>query len=288
MCDDDIHQGTPLDPALSRRAFGGAAFAATVFSASELRAQAAVVESDVTVKTPDGMCDAALFLPPGRGRHPGVLIWPDIMGLRPVFRDMGRRLSAQGYVVLVVNPFYRSGPAATASAGLDFMKPDQRAQLMKMAGALTQEAALSDGAAMAAFLDTQPQVDRKKKLGVQGYCMGGPLTLRTAASTPARYGAAITFHGGGLATDKPDSPHLLAPKIKAEVVCLVADNDDKRDPKAKETLKAALDAAKLKSKVEVYDGCAHGWTVKGSPVYNEAGAERAWAEMTALYKRALA
>lgn len=287
MCDDDIHQGTPLDPALSRRAFGATAFAVTAFSAAELQAQAAVVEKDVSVTTPDGSCDAALFTPPGRGRHPGVVIWPDIMGLRPVFRDMGRRLASQGYVVLVVNPFYRAGPA-TASAGLDFMKPEGRAGLVKMAQALNQETAFSDGKAFAAFLDAQPQVDKRRKLGVQGYCMGGPLTIRTAAAVPERYGAAVTFHGGGLATDKPDSPHLLAPRLKARLAILVADNDDQRDPKAKETLKAALDAAKVPSKVEVYAGCAHGWTVKGSPVYNEAGAERAWAELTATYKAALA
>ena len=288
MCDDEIHQGTPLDPKLSRRAFGAATFAVTALSAAELQAQAAVGEKDVSLKTPDGTCDAALFTPGGQGKHPGVLVWPDIMGLRPVFRDMGRRLASQGYVVLVVNPFYRSGPANTVTAGMDFANPEGRAGLMKLAGALNQETAFRDGPAFQAFLDAQPQVDKRKKLGVQGYCMGGPLTIRTAASVPARYGAAITFHGGGLATDKPDSPHLLAPKIKARVVNLIADNDDKRDPTAKDKLKQAFDAAGVSNKEEVYAGCAHGWTVKGSAVYNEAGAERAWAEMSALYTSALA
>jgi carboxymethylenebutenolidase len=157
-----------------------------------------------------------------------------------------------------------------------------------MAEALTADANISDAKAHVAFLDAQPQTNKKKKMGVQGYCMGGPLTFRTAATAPGRIGAAATFHGGGLVTDKPDSPHLLIPKMHAEVLCAVADNDDKRDPTAKDKLKEAFAAAHLKATVEVYEGCNHGWTVRGGHAYNEAGAERAWAELTALYKRNLA
>jgi carboxymethylenebutenolidase len=169
----------------------------------------------------------------------------------------------------------------------DFSKPEDRAKVMPMAAALTAEANISDAKSYVAFLDQQSQTDKKKKMGVQGYCMGGPLTFRTAATQADRIGAAATFHGGGLVTDKPESPHLLIPKMKAEVLCCVADNDDQRDPAAKDKLKEAFAAAHLKATVEVYEGCSHGWTVRGSQVYNEAGAERAWSELTALYKRDL-
>jgi carboxymethylenebutenolidase len=209
-------------------------------------------------------------------------------GLRPVFREMGQRLAAEGYVVLVPNPFYRNAKAPVVDGSFDFSKPEDRAKVMPMAAALTADANISDAKSYVAFLDAQPQTDKKKKMGVQGYCMGGPLTFRTAATAPERIGAAATFHGGGLVTDKTDSPHLLIPKMKAEMLCAVADNDDKRDPAAKDKLKEAFAAAHLKAKVEVYAGCDHGWTVRGSQVYNEAGAERAWAELTSLYKRSLA
>jgi carboxymethylenebutenolidase len=201
---------------------------------------------------------------------------------------MGRRLAAEGYTVLVPNPFYRNAKAPVVDGSFDFSKPEDRAKVMPMAQALTADANVSDAKAYVAFLDAQAQTDKKKKMGVQGYCMGGPLTFRTAATAPERVGAAATFHGGGLVTDKPDSPHLLIPKMKAEFVCCVAANDDKRDPTAKDKLKEAFAAAHLKAKVEVYEGCDHGWTVRGSQPYNEAGAERAWSELTALYKRTLA
>jgi len=288
MCDDFIHQGLTHDPTVSRRAFGLGAAATVVMSSAVAGAQAKVVEKDVNVPMASGVSDSALFYPEGKGSWPAVLIWTDILGLRPVFREMGRRLSAEGYVVLVPNPFYRNAKAPVVDGSFDFSKPEDRAKVMPMAAALTADANVSDAKAYVAFLDAQSQTDKKKKMGVQGYCMGGPLTFRTAATAPERVGAAATFHGGGLVTDKPDSPHLLIPKMKAEFVCAVADNDDKRDPAAKDKLKEAFAAAHLKAKVEVYDGCNHGWTVRGSQVYNEAGAEKAWAELTALYKRNLA
>jgi carboxymethylenebutenolidase len=201
---------------------------------------------------------------------------------------MGQRLAAEGYVVLVPNPFYRNAKAPVVDGSFDFSKPEDRNKVMPMAAALTAEAGISDAKDYTSFLDAQPQTDKKRKMGVQGYCMGGPLTFRTAGTVSDRIGAAATFHGGGLVTDKPDSPHLLIPKMKAEVLCAVADNDDKRDPAAKDKLKEAFSAAHLKSTVEVYEGCNHGWTVRGSQVYNEAGAERAWKELIALYKRNLA
>jgi carboxymethylenebutenolidase len=287
MCDDLIHQGLIHDPTVSRRAFGLGAAATFALHSAVASAQAKVVEKDVNVPMATGVSDSALFYPEGKGSWPAVLVWTDILGLRPVFREMGQRLAAEGYVVLVPNPFYRNAKAPVVDGSFDFSKPEDRAKVMPMAAALTAEANLSDAKSYIDFLDAQPQTDPKKKMGVQGYCMGGPLTFRTAASAPDLVGAAATFHGGGLVTDKPDSPHLLIPKMKAEVLCAVADNDDKRDPAAKDTLKQAFAAAHLKAAVEVYEGCNHGWTVRGSQVYNEAGAERAWAALIALYKRNL-
>jgi len=243
----------------------------------------------VVVKTADGEANAVLLYPSGKGTWPAVLIWTDIGGLRPAFRDMGRRLAAQGYVVLVPNPFYRKGRAPSLGVeNADFSKPDDRAKLMTLASTIGGPGAVEkDAPAFIAFLDAQPQTDRKKKAGTQGYCMGGPLVYRTAAALPDRVGAAGTFHGGGLVTQTPASPHLLIPKMKAEVYSAVAANDDQRAPTDKDVLKKAFADAGKKATVVVYDGCNHGWCVKGSAVYNEAGAEKAWAELTALYKRNL-
>jgi carboxymethylenebutenolidase len=296
MCDDEIHQfeGTirVSETPLSRRAFGLSAAAAATLSASlaatMARAQATVTEKDVDIKTADGTCDAALFYPAGKGKWPAVLIWTDIGGLRPVFRDMGRRLAAQGYVVLVPNPFYRGGRSPAVTEGLDFGNPDGRAKLMKLAGGITGPNAVeTDAPALIAFLDAQPQTDKKKKAGTQGYCMGGPLVYRTAAVVPDRIAAGVTCHGGGLVTTTPASPHLLIPKMKAEIYSAVAANDDQRAPTDKDVLKKAFADASKTARVEVYDGCNHGWCVKGSAVYNEAGAERAWTELTNLYKKKL-
>jgi len=287
MCDDFIHQGLTHDPTISRRTFGLGAAATVVLTSAAAHAQAQVVERDVDVPMSSGVADSALFYPAGKGTWPGVLIWTDILGLRPVFRDMGRRLAAQGYVVLVPNPFYRNRRAPVVDGSFDFSKPEDRAKVMPLAAALTADANISDAKSLITFLDAQPQSSKKAKLGVQGYCMGGPLTFRTAATVPTRVGAAATFHGGGLVTDKPDSPHLLIPQMKAQVYCAVADNDDKRDPAAKEKLKEAFASTKVPAKVEVYAGANHGWTVKGSTPYDEAAAERAWSKLTALYRKAL-
>jgi carboxymethylenebutenolidase len=281
MCDDEIHQFNA--PAMSRRVFTLSAAALAVMAASPAFAADEIVSKDVTVKTPDGEADAVLFHP-ATGRHPAVLIWTDVFGLRPVFRDMGRRLAAQGYVVLVPNPFYRSMKAVTEP---DYSAPDVRKKYFPMMATLTAETTMRDAPAFIAFLDAQPQTDTKKKAGVQGYCMGGPLTFRTAAAVPERIGGAGTFHGAALVTDQPESPHLLVPKTKAQFYCGVATNDDSAEPEAKDKLKAAFAAVNRPATVEVYDGCNHGWCVKGSAVYNEAGAEKAWAELSALYKRTL-
>lgn len=286
MCDDDINPWLPADPAVSRRTFGLGAMAAVGLTAAEARAQAAVVERDVMVTTPDGQAEAVLFSPSRGGPRPGVLVWPDIGGLRPVFRQMGRRLSAQGYVVLVVNPFYRSAKQAETQA-LSFGTPEGRQALMSYRAALVEgENPFEDARAYVGFLDAQPQTDKKKMLGVQGYCMGGPLSFQTAGAAPNRIGAVASFHGGGLTTKDASSPHLLVAKTKAAYLVAVAKNDDARDPESKEILKKTFAETKRPATVEVYQG-DHGWTVPGSQVYNEAEAERAWAELIKLYKTAL-
>ncbi|WP_426030061.1 dienelactone hydrolase family protein [Caulobacter sp. DWP3-1-3b2] len=288
MCDDDIHQGLVHDPRLSRRGFGLMTVAIGGLAATAAHAQDTVVEQDVQIKTPDGVADAALYYPKGKGAWPAVLVWPDVMSLRPVFRDMGRRLAAAGYVVLVPNLYYRAKKAPVIEGAFNFANPEDRAKLTPLRATVTPEGTDRDAAAYMAFLDAQKQTSKARKIGVQGYCMGGPLAFRTAAAAPGRIAAVASFHGGGLVTDQPTSPHLLIPKTHAEFLIAVADNDDKSDPTVKDKLKAAFDTAKRPAKVEVYTGAAHGWTVKGSQVYDEAAAEKAWAELLVLYKRALA
>jgi carboxymethylenebutenolidase len=247
-----------------------------------------VVETDVTVKTPDGSCDAALFHPAGQGTHAAVLIWPDIMGLRPVFREMGKRLAAEGYVVLVVNPFYRSAKAPVIGESFDFNNPEQRNRLFGYRNAMSDAGIDRDSIAYVGFLDAQPQTSKTRKVGVQGYCMGGALSFRTAAAVPGRIAAVGSFHGGnGLVTKDANSPHLLIPRTNAAYLVCQAQNDDASAPQMKDELKSAFAAARKTATVEVY-AANHGWCVKGGAVYNEAEAERAWSNLGRLYQTALA
>ena len=274
-------------PNFSRRDFAALTGATTVLAVAGEAQAAEVVETDVMIKTADGNCDAAIYHPAGKGKWPAVLIWPDALGLRPAFRDMGKRLAAEGYVVLVPNPFYRSRPAPVFTGPFDFGNADDRAKLAVIRAPLTPEAVARDATTFLAYLDTQKVTNKKAKAGVQGYCMGGPMTMQTSAALPARIGAAGSFHGGGLVTDKPDSPHLLVPKIKAQYYFGIASNDDKAQPTAKDTLKAAFAAVNGVAKIEVYSDAMHGWCVPGSAIYNQVSAEKAWGELLALYKRAL-
>jgi carboxymethylenebutenolidase len=258
-------------------------------------AQAQVVETDVEIKTADGTCNAA-FLHPASGSHPGVVIWPDAFGLRPSMREIARRLAAEGYSVLVPNPFYRvtRTPELGEASNFSFSDPAQRAKLTPLMGSINAAgAAERDAAAFITWLDAQRQVDRSKKIGTQGYCMGGALVVRTAASAPGRVGAGASFHGGGLVTANPDSPHLLAPKIKGRMYIGIAANDDAQQPDAKTKLKESFDAAKVPAEIEVYPQAQHGWCVadmpkqaNGQPIYNKADADRAWGKLLALYKAA--
>lgn len=282
-CDEDCFTSAPL----SRRTFGAAtAAAAGIASAGPAFAQGmTVTETDVEITTPDGTCDA-VFFKPTEGIHPGVLKWTDIMGLRPVFRDMGRRLASQGYSVLVPNPFYRDGRAPLP--GPDFNFATDRDVAMKLMGNLVAPgAAEKDAATFVAWLEAQDSVDSNKKMGTTGYCMGGPLTMRTAGLLPDRIGAAGSFHGGGLATERDNSPHLLIPQMKVSYHIGIADNDDKREPEAKNILRAAFDAASSTATIKVYEGADHGWCVPSSSVYNEAQAEAAWSTLSELFKTTL-
>src|ERR1700722_3154127 len=279
----------------SRRDFVAASVAAgIVASVPAFGAEAPLVETSVEIKTRDGSCDAD-FIHPANGSYAGVLVWPDALGLRLSMRDIGKRIASEGYSVLVPNPFYRSAKVPVFDTSFSFENANDMAKLKQVMGTLAEPGrAESDATAYIAFLDAQPQVNKSKKIGTQGYCMGGPLVVKTAATVPDRVGAGASFHGGGLVTDKPDSPHLLAPKIKAKMYFGIASNDDEKQPDAKDKLKQAFAAANVPAEIEVYAGTLPGWRIPGmplmdgKPVYNKADAERAWSKLVALYAAALA
>jgi carboxymethylenebutenolidase len=296
--DDDLDRNQASIDDRSRRDFVALSTAAGVIAATRpvSGAELQVVEKDVDIRTPDGTCDAA-FIYPATGQHPGVLIWTDIFGLRPVFREFGKRLAAEGYAVLVPNPFYRTAKAPVISdvSSFNFQDPASRAKLTQFTGPINAAGAIeSDAKAYVAYLGGQHQVSKTRKMGTQGYCMGGPLVVKTAAAVPDRIGAGASFHGGGLVTDKPNSPHLLAPKIKASMYFAIAANDDMRQPDAKDKLREAFTAAHVPVEIEVYSMSQHGWCVpdmpmqNGMPIYNKPDAERAWSKLVALYKTSLA
>jgi len=286
---DEIQAGE-----IGRRDFVGLSVAAAglATTGSAMAAGLEVVEKTVDIKTPDGTCDAA-FLHPKSGSHPGVLIWTDAFGLRPSMREIGRRIAAEGYSVLVPNPFYRVAKNPFTDASTFNFTTDRPKITPLMASVNAAGNAEKDAVAYVAFLDSQKEVNKAKKIGTQGYCMGGPLVMRTAATLPNRIGAGGSFHGGGLVTANPDSPHLLAPKIKARMYLGIAANDDMSQPDAKDKLKAAFAAAKVPAEIEVY-GSQHGWCVpdmpmqNSAPIYNKVDAEKAWGKLVALYKAALA
>ena len=284
------------DGELTRRDFVSVTVGAGIAAAagSQASAQGRIVEADVEIKTPDGTCNAA-FIHPATGAHPAVIIWPDAFGLRASMRDMAKRLATEaGYSVLVPNPFYRvgKGPFFEDASNVNFAA--ERAKLTPLMGSIGAAGAVEkDAPAFIAWLDSQPSVDKSKKIGTQGYCMGGALVVRTAATVPDRVGAGASFHGGGLVTAAPTSPHLLATKIKARMYFGVASNDDAQQSDAKTKLKEAFDAAKVPVEVEVYTG-VHGWCVpdmpkqaSAQPTYDKADAEKAWAKLVALYKAGL-
>src|SRR6476469_3415560 len=287
MCEQDQFEKDRQDfearGLVTRRQFGVLLGAGVAMMLPKVVNAVAVTESDVNIKTPDGTCDA-YFVHPATGAAPAVLIWPDIFGLRPAFRQMGKRLAESGYSVLVVNPFYRTKKAPTAEKGTQTPFTDVR----PMAATLSETTHMADAKAFIAWLDQQSSVSKTRKIGTQGYCMGGPIAFRTAAAVPGRVGAVASFHGGGLVTDAPNSPHLQAATSKAQFLVAIAANDDQRSPTDKDALKETFAKASLQAEVEVYEGAAHGWCPPDSGVYNEAQAEKAWSRLLALYGKALA
>src|SRR5580693_7499989 len=286
MCDqdhfeDDRQQYEALG-LVTRKQFGMMLGAGMAMMLPQVANAAAVAESDVNITTPDGTADC-YFVHPSTGTAPGVLMWPDIFGLRPALRQMGKRLAESGYSVLVVNPFYRVKKAPTAENGAATPIP----QVMPLMQALNETTHMTDAKAFVAWLDQQPSVAKNRKMGTQGYCMGGPMAFRTAVAMPDRVGAVATFHGGGLVTDAPNSPHLQAAKTKAQFLIAIADNDDKRSPNDKTALKETFEKAHLPAEIEVYADAAHGWCPPDSRVYNERQAEKAWSRLLVLYTKAL-
>lgn len=267
---------------VTRRQFGILLGAGVAMMLPRVANAATVTESEVNITTPDGSADC-YFVHPSSGTAPGVLMWPDIFGLRPAFRQMGKRLAESGYAVLVVNPFYRTHRAPTASAGTATPIQD----LIPLARSLNETTEMTDARAFVAWLDAQPSVAKNRHIGTQGYCMGGPMAFRTAAAVPARVGAVATFHGGGLVTDQANSPHLEAARSHAQFLVAIAANDNARSPNDKTTLKETFDKANLSAEVEVYENTAHGWCPPDSSVYNEPKAEKAWSRLLVLYGKAL-
>jgi carboxymethylenebutenolidase len=287
MCDQDHfeedRQEYEARGLVTRKQFGVMLGAGIAMMLPRAANAVTVAESDVTVTTPDGAADC-YFVHPASGTAPGVLIWPDIFGLRPAFRQMGKRLAESGYAVLVVNPFYRTKKAPTAAAGAATPIQD----VIPLARSLNETTQMTDAKAFIGWLDGQASVAKNRKMGTQGYCMGGPMAFRTAAAVPDRVGAVASFHGGGLVTDAPNSPHLQAAKSKAQFLIAIAENDDARSPNDKTALKETFAKANLAAEIEVYTGSAHGWCPPDSKVYNEALAEKAWSRLLALYGKALA
>ena len=287
MCDQDHFEEDRKEfearGLVTRRQFGALVGAGISMMLPRVVNAVAVTEADVTVTTPDGTADC-YFVHPASGAAAGVLVWPDIFGLRPAFRQMGKRLAESGYSVLVVNPFYRVKKAPTAPNGAATPIADVR----PLAQGLNETTHMSDAKAFIAWLDQQASVAKNRKVGTQGYCMGGPIAFRTAAAVPDRVGAVASFHGGGLVTDQPNSPHLQAAKTKAQFLIAIAANDDQRAPKDKDALKETFAKVSLPAEIEVYEGAAHGWCPPDSGVYNEPQAEKAWSRLLALYGKALA
>jgi carboxymethylenebutenolidase len=287
MCDQNHFEEDRKDfesrGLVTRKQFGALLGSGVSMMLPKVANAVTVVESEVTITTPDGAADC-YFVHPASGTAPAILVWPDIFGLRPAFRQMGKRLAESGYSVLVVNPFYRTKKSPTAEAGS--ATPIQ--QVMPLAQSLNETTHMTDAKAFIEWLDKQASVAKNRKIGTQGYCMGGPMAFRTSAAVPSRVGAVASFHGGGLVRDMPSSPHLQASKTKAHFLVAIAENDDARSPNDKTALKETFAQAKLPAEIEVYAGAAHGWCPPDSKVYNEPQAEKAWARLLALYAKALA
>ncbi len=289
MCDDlTVHEEDAALAAkgMSRREFAAVGAAAVMAGCAGVDGNAKAAglkEALVTIDTPDGKADC-FFVHPARGKAPGIIMWPDIAGLREAYKTMGRRLAQAGYAVLVVNQYYRSSPAPIMATMSEWRTPEGQAKLAPMIAAITNDGTTRDAAAFVAWLDRQAAVDTKRKIGSNGYCMGGPMTIRTAAAVPERVGAAASFHGANLVNDRPDSPHRLLAATRASYLIAIARGDDARAPGDKDALRTAADAAHRTAEIEVYPA-EHGWCTLDAPVYDQVQADRAWDRMLALFKQ---
>ncbi len=288
MCDEDtLQDAEDFRARITRRTFNK--FTAAGLAVSVLPGIASadgLSEQDVAVTTPDGQADC-YFVHPEEGEHPGVILWPDIFGLRPAFRTMGKRLAQSGYSVLVVNPYYRNGKALVLPEEQSYLSEEARGMLFPLARTLSIQTIETDARAFVSWLDGQSAVDNSRKMGTMGYCMTGPFTLRTAAAMPDRIGATASFHGGGLVTRDENSPHLLLPATKAHALIAIAENDHKRGPEVIDILRDAYADARLPAEIEIYEGAMHGWCPPDTSAYSEAHAERAWQRLLLLFERAL-
>lgn len=293
MCDDitELENQGFYEKQVTRREFnlmaGGAAISVAFAGCAPGEAAEGISESDVSITTPDGTADA-FFAHPSEGAHAAVLIWPDVVGLRPAFKMMAKRLAGDGYAALVVNPYYRQVKGVLVEPGQSFRDPGVREKIIPYARSLSQDTNRIDARAFVDWLDQQKAVDTSRKIGTTGYCMGGPMTMITAHERADRIGAGASFHGGGLASDRENSPHLLIPEMQASYLIAVAENDDKRSPETKGILKTAFADAGLEAEIEVYEGTQHGWCPPDSAVYDEAMANKAWARKLAMFNKALA
>ena len=242
-----------------------------------------VTTSRIEIKTKDGICPAYVYLPAGAGPWPAVLVFMDGLGIRPAMLEVGERLAGNGYFVLLPDLYYRSGPYEPMNARTVFTDPEQRKVLMEKFFALATPAnIMSDTAAFLDDLAARPEVKRGG-IGTTGYCMGGLMSLTAAGTYPDRIAAAASYHGGRLATDAPDSPHLLAPKMKARVYIAGAIEDQSFPDDMKARLEAALTSANVNHTVETYPA-RHGWVLRDTPVFDEAAAERHWQTLLALFR----
>jgi carboxymethylenebutenolidase len=293
MCDDitELENQGFYEKQVSRRDFnlmaGGAAISIAFAGCAPGEATAGITEADVEIETPDGMANA-YFAHPSQGAHAAVLIWPDIVGLRPAFKMMAKRLAGDGYAALVVNPYYRQVKDVLVEPGQTFRDPAVREKIIPYRRAMTEAHNRIDANAYVDWLDAQAAVDTSRGIGTTGYCMGGPITMFTAHELADRIRAGASFHGGGLATDKDNSPHLLIPEMNADYLIAIAQNDDERSPEDKTVLKEAFAATNNKAEIEVYAGTQHGWCPPDSAVYDEAMANKAWERKLALFEKALA
>ena len=291
MCDQDhfAEMGrTAKSAGMSRREFAALGAVATAVALTPLdgaKAQGHPSETNVKFDAPDGQMDA-FFIHPVDGKHPAIIVWPDIAGPRDAFSSMGRRLAREGYSVLILNPYYRDKEAPQFDDFDDWRNNGGMDKVAPWREKLTAEAVMSTAKAVVAWLDMQDSVDTARGIGVQGYCMGGPFAVWTAAAAPERVKAAATFHGGGLVGEEDTSPVRLLGQTQASYLFAIARNDDQRAPGDNDALKAAAAAAGRPAEIKVYRA-DHGWTVADSPVYNYDEDDASWERLLELYSTAL-